>query len=120
APTASLRQRSLFRLGLLVYDTLAVGRNLGRHRGVGAAEMRRMAPGLGHPTPGVRYWECRTDDARLTLEAVREARRHGALVANHAEVVAISGEGRVSGARVRDHQTGQDLDVRARITVNAT
>src|SRR5439155_14190166 len=120
APTHSFRQRALFRLGLLVYDTLALGRNLGRHRGVDAAEMRRVAPGLGHPTPGARYWECRTDDARLTLEAVREASRHGALVANHAEVVAIAGQGRVRGARVRDHQTGQELDVPARITVNAT
>jgi glycerol-3-phosphate dehydrogenase len=120
APTASLRQRALFRLGLLVYDTLAVGRNLGRHRGVDAAEMHRMAPGLGHPAAGVRYWECRTDDARLTLEAVREAKRHGALVANHAEVVSLAGEGAVRGARVVDRLTGGELEVRARITVNAT
>ncbi len=120
APTTSFRQRALFRLGLLVYDTLAVGRNLGRHRGVDAAEMHRVAPGLGHPTPGVRYWECRTDDARLTLEAVREAKRHGALVANHAEVVSLVGQGRVDGALVLDHLTGERLDVRARITVNAT
>src|SRR5438034_470177 len=120
APTASLRQRALFRLGLLVYDTLAVGRNLGRHRGVGPAEMHRMAPGLGHPTAGVRYWECRTDDARLTLEAVREAKRHGALVANHAEVVSLAGEGAVSGARIVDRLTGGELEVRARVTVNAT
>ncbi|MDP9341246.1 MAG: glycerol-3-phosphate dehydrogenase/oxidase [Actinomycetota bacterium] len=120
APTSSSRQQFLFRLGLTVYDTLALGRNLGRHRAVDAAELHRVAPGLGRPTRGVRYWECRTDDARLTLEAVRAAKRHGALVANHAEVTALIGEGRVRGARVLDHQTDEHLDVQARITVNAT
>jgi glycerol-3-phosphate dehydrogenase len=120
APTGSLRQHALFRLGLAVYDTLAVGRNLGRHGAVDAAEMHRAAPGLGRPTRGVRYWECRTDDARLTLEAVRAAKRHGALIANHAEVVSLTGEVRVRGARMLDHLTGDHLEVRARITVNAT
>lgn len=118
-PGHSPRQRALFRIGLLVYDGLALGRNVGSSRFAGAREMARAAPGLGHPTGGVAYFECRTDDARLTLEVARTARAHGALVANHARVVDLIGEGRVRGARVVDELTGEPFDVLARVVANA-
>ncbi len=120
APTDTVLRRALFHLGLYVYDVLATGRNLGRHREVRADEMRVAAPGLGRPTRGVRYWECRTDDARLTVEVMRVAKGLGALVANHAAVESLIGDGRVRGARVVDTTTGERLDVRARMIVNAT
>jgi len=120
-PTRSLRQRALFRLGLLAYDVLAIGRNIGSNRLAGEEEIRRAAPGLGTPTSGVVYFECRTDDVRLTVEVAREAKRTGALMANHAAVEALmeGGGGRVRGARVVDGITGERFEVRARLTVNA-
>ncbi len=33
--------------------------------------------------------DCLTDDARLTLATVQSAQRHGALIANHAEVCGL-------------------------------
>ena len=119
-PTRTRVQRHFFRLGLVAYDVLAFGRNIGRDRYAGASEIARAVPGLGRPRPGVLYHECRTDDARLTLEVARTARAYGALVANHAEVTGLlSSEGRVQGARVLDGIGGESLDVRARLTVNA-
>jgi glycerol-3-phosphate dehydrogenase len=41
-------------------------------------------------------------------------------VATRAEVVGVLGSGRVTGAQVRDRLTGADLDIGARLTVNAT
>jgi glycerol-3-phosphate dehydrogenase len=119
APLRHFGTRLQWRLGLLIYDTLALGRNIGRHRPTTEQEVRAAIPGLGRPSRGLRYWECRTDDARLTLEVARTAAATGALVANHAEVVGVLGDGRVTGARVVDRTTGESLDVRARITVNA-
>jgi glycerol-3-phosphate dehydrogenase len=75
---------------------------------------------MEHAGGGLVYHECTTDDARLTLEVARAAAAHGALVANHARVEALLGEGRVAGARVRDELTGETLEIRARTTVNAT
>ncbi|MFN2590902.1 MAG: FAD-dependent oxidoreductase [Actinomycetota bacterium] len=120
APLPHALTRMQWRAGLALYDTLALWRNIGRHRGVSPNEVRQAVPGLVRPAPGLRYFECRTDDARLTLEVVRAAAAHGASVANHAEVVGIVGDGRVSGAVVADRVAGESLKVRAKVTVNAT
>jgi glycerol-3-phosphate dehydrogenase len=119
-PMPKRRVRLWFRVGFGIYDSLAVGRNIAQHRGVDPDEMKRAVPGLGRPTKGLVYHECRTDDARLTLEVARTASSLGALVANHAEVTGLLGDGRVNGARVADRTTGESAEVRARITVNAT
>src|SRR4029077_16039141 len=77
-------------------------------------------PGLGEPSRGFRYFECQTDDARLTIEVARAAHAAGARLANHARVTGLLGEGRVTGATVTDETTGQAFEVRARAVVNAT
>ncbi len=110
-------------LGLTMYDALALFRNVGRHerltpRGALAIEPRLRAAML---TGAARYWDARTDDARLTLSTVLSARDAGARVVNHAAVTALLREGdRVTGARVTDDETGAVIDVRARVVVNAT
>ena len=115
-PRTDLALRAAFTL----YDLLAAGVNVARHRRVGADELRRIAPGLAHRGGGIVSHECTTDDARLTLEVARAGAAHGALVANHARVEGLLGEGRVAGARVRDVPSGETLEIRARTTVNAT
>jgi glycerol-3-phosphate dehydrogenase len=118
-PVEALHHRAYRRLGLTVYDALAAGRNVHWHRGVDFEEMCRVAPGLGRPTRGFAYHECRTDDARLTVEVARMAAGFGALVANHAEVLGLLGSGRVRGASVCDRVSGSVFEVRARLVVNA-
>jgi glycerol-3-phosphate dehydrogenase len=114
------RTGAVLRTGLGVYDVLAAGVNIARHRRADAGELATWAAGMEHDGGGLVYHECTTDDARLTLEVARAAAAHGALVANHARVEALLGEGRVAGARVRDELTGETLEIRARTTVNAT
>jgi glycerol-3-phosphate dehydrogenase len=66
------------------------------------------------------YYDCRTDDARLTLGIVRTAAAHGAVVANGLRVVGITkgADGKVTGVRV--DADGTELEIRARVIVNAT
>lgn len=111
--------RLMFGTGLTIYDLLGTGRNVMRHRWVQSDEAAALVPGLARSTGGFVYWDCRTDDARLTLEVARQAAAFGALVANHAEVTELLGDGRVRGARVADRMTGETMEVRARVTVNA-
>ena len=59
------------------------------------------------------------DDARLTIEVARAAQLAGARLANHARVIELLGDGRVTGAVVADEMTGQRFEVRARAVVNA-
>ena len=115
----SARRRATYRAGLTVYEALAAGRNIGYHHGVGADQVAAAIPGLGRPVRGVRYFECQTDDARLTIEVARTAHAYGARLANHARVTALLGQGRVTGAAVTDELTGERFEVRARAVVNA-
>ncbi len=115
-----LRRRLTYRAGLTVYEALAAGRNIGYHRAASADQVASAIPGLGERTRGVRYFECQTDDARLTIEVARTAHAYGARLANHARVTALLGAGRVTGAAVTDELTGERLEVRARVVVNAT
>jgi glycerol-3-phosphate dehydrogenase len=116
----SSRAKALYGIGLTGYDLLAAGRNIGVHHRVTAHQVRNAVPGFGGESGGYRYFECQTDDARLTVEVARTAHAFGAVIANHAEVTALLGDGRVTGAAVTDTLTGEQLDVRARVTVNAT
>jgi glycerol-3-phosphate dehydrogenase len=115
----SRRRRLTYRAGLTAYEALAAGRNIGYHQGVSAEQVAAAIPGLEGRTRGVRYFECQTDDARLTIEVARAAYAAGAQLANHARVTALLGAGRVAGAAVTDELTGQRFEVRARAVVNA-
>jgi glycerol-3-phosphate dehydrogenase len=115
----SLGSRAFYQLGLTAYDVLAAGRNVGFHRPVNAEQMRAAVPGLGGRSRGYRYFECQTDDAKLTIEVARTAQAFGAALANHARAVELLGGARVTGAAVVDELTGQRFDVRARAVVNA-
>jgi glycerol-3-phosphate dehydrogenase len=64
------------------------------------------------------YYDARADDARLCLTVARTAAAHGAVVVNGATVVGFHKDGeRIDGAHVA--VDGQELDVRARVVVNA-
>jgi len=117
---ADWRRRARYRAGLTGYEMLAAGRNIGYHKAVSAGQVAEAIPGFGGRSRGVRYFECQTDDARLTIEVARAAHAAGAVLANHARVTGLLGDGRVTGAAVTDEITGQGFEVRARAVVNAT
>jgi glycerol-3-phosphate dehydrogenase len=66
------------------------------------------------------YYECLTDDARLVLENLKSAAALGAVIANYAPVTRlITDAGRLTAAVVKDAVSGGELEVRAKIIVNA-
>lgn len=109
--------------GLLLYDALALFRNVERHRrlsrsAVLACEPKLRSEGL---VGGARYFDAATNDARLTLANAVGAMEAGAVVLNHASVTAVTNEdGRIIGATVRDELRQTLVDVRAKVVVNAT
>ena len=86
--------------GLWAYDLLAGLRNVQRHRMLSARATRAAEPALR--TAGLRgagrYWDCRTDDARLVLETILAAVDAGAVAISYARVTAFVKEaGRIIG-----------------------
>ena len=111
------------RAGLTLYDALSLFRNYERHRNLSAKavlaeEPKLRASDLGG---GVHYYDAATDDARLTLANVVDARDLGAVVANH---VALTGAAPSSDglqvSRTEDALTGERMEIRSRVVVNAT
>jgi glycerol-3-phosphate dehydrogenase len=112
------------RLGLLTYDALAGFRNVERHRILSAKELAAEEPALlsEGARGGAAYYDCATDDARLTLENALAARDSGAAVMNYVEVSALDNDssGRLAAARLRDRVDARETLLRARSFVNAS
>ena len=110
--------------GLMVYDALALFRNLGgNHRRLVADEVLELEPAIRRDglRGGARYFDASTNDVRLTLANVRAAVDEGATAMNHAEVRILRRAGaHVTGAHIVDRITGRAVDVTARAVVNAT
>jgi glycerol-3-phosphate dehydrogenase len=108
--------------GLALYDALALFRNVGRHRQLGARGVIAREPALRPDglRGGALYFDAATDDARLTLANALGAAAAGACVLNYAEVRALISNGAVSGATLTDRIGNRDIVVRATVVVNAT
>jgi len=110
--------------GLMVYDALALFRNLGgNHRRLVPDDVLELEPAVRRDglRGGARYFDASTNDVRLTLANVRAAVDEGATAMNHAEVRMLRRAGsHVTGAHVIDRITGKGVDVTARTVVNAT
>ncbi len=109
-------------IGLKMYDWLA---------GVKAEDQRRMltkVQTLKHEPlllkddvkGGAIYAEYRTDDARLTIEIIKTAVRHGATVLSYAKVKDfIYDNGVISCVKVDDQLTRESFAIQATVVVNA-
>ncbi len=112
-------------MGLWLYDALALFRVPKIHRamrenGVLAREPELKKEGL---VGGLHYYDCSTDDGRLTLENILDAISLGAVCVNHASVDSLikSTDGkRIIGAGVTDGVSGKSVEVRARMVIVAT
>jgi glycerol-3-phosphate dehydrogenase len=110
--------------GMWLYDGLALFRSPKRHRTLNPSEVAKEEPLLkqeglqGAPL----YYDCSTDDARLTLETVIDATQNGAVVATWARVDALvkNDQGRIAGVVVKNARDGSLKEVNAHAVINAT
>ena len=112
--------------GLALYDAMAMAgkydMGLPRHRHLFRRHVRRIAPDFKADAlaGAIRYYDAQVDDARLVMTVARTAAAHGALCATRTQVTGFLREGeRVTGVRATDLESGRELEVRARVVVNA-
>jgi glycerol-3-phosphate dehydrogenase len=113
--------------GLTLYDALAsvssTASGVPRHKHLTKRQVLRLVASLRKDAlvGAVEYYDAQVDDARHTMFLVRTAVAYGALAANRSRVTGFIRQGEcVTGVRVRDLQTGQELDIRAKQVLNAT
>jgi glycerol-3-phosphate dehydrogenase len=113
--------------GVALYDAMSYssghGRGLPPHRHLTRRHALRIAPSLKKDAlvGAIQYYDAQVDDARLVTTLVRSAASFGAHVANRTRVIGFLREGeRVTGAVVRDEESGEQFEVKAAQVVNAT
>ncbi|HEX5928706.1 MAG TPA: glycerol-3-phosphate dehydrogenase/oxidase [Solirubrobacterales bacterium] len=130
-------------LGLNMYDVMAttrVGRSRrelrsskeededfywspDRHRTIDRDEVLQLVPALAarDPNDAYMFYDCQTDDVRLTLTILGEAERFGAVMLNGAEVTEVlTTDGRATGVACVESESGERIEVGADHVVNAT
>lgn len=109
-------------VGLAVYDRLAGVLKSERRvmlRAGRAAKQEPLLNGEGLKGAGL-YYEYRSDDARLTVEVLKTANKHGALAVNYMQAADfLYYKSKVCGVKAIDRFTGLEVEIRAKKVVNA-
>lgn len=111
------------RLGMTIYEWLAgVKRSekhivLSKEQTIAAEPLLRKDNLLG----GILFYEYRTDDARLTIEIMKEAVDRGAVVLNYMKANSFTyTNGKISGVVCEDQFSKQRIEIKGNYVVNAT
>lgn len=126
------RGKIALRAGFLLDRVVAMGRNRGvsashrlpAGRVVSKGNAIQQYPGLRRQgLTGAAVWHdyVMTEPDRLTFSFALAAVEHGATLANHVEAATVVKDGgRVSGVTARDRLSDRQLDIAAKVVVNAT
>jgi glycerol-3-phosphate dehydrogenase len=110
-------------MAISVYDFLANVPSKDRKKALSKEATLKVEPLLNRDLlkSGVAYSEYRTDDARLTIELIKAARREGAEAINYLKVEAfkLSVTGNISGVVAQDELTGTNHCFMAKHVVSA-
>src|SRR6202522_2776226 len=100
--------------GLVLYDAMeGTRRPVPHHRHLTTKGALRRAPALrpDRLAGAMMYYDAQVDDARYTVTVARTAALHGATVVTRDSAVSLLRDGeRVTGARVRDEESGRTFD----------
>ncbi len=117
--------RWMFQLGLTIYDWMAGQR--GQRHYFPANEFLMLAPNIGRADlqGGLCYVDAKTDDARLVLRVLQEARSLGGVAINYLAAQQLlrvddKADGAVNGVQLKDVVSGQTHAVHAKVVINAT
>ncbi len=109
-------------IGLRVYDFLAGVKSSERRKMLSSQETLQKEPLIKQDglKGGGYYVEYRTDDARLTIEVIKEAVERGAHAVNYAKAVDFIYEnGTLKGVKVKDTISGKEYQIMAHKVINA-
>lgn len=115
------------RIGMMLYEWLAGVKKSERHKVLNKEETILTEPLLQKDKllGSVLFYEYRTDDARLTIEVMKEAVERGAVIVNYTRAVGFIYENsdlkkKIIGCKVRDEFTQAEHEIKANYVVNAS
>ncbi len=109
--------------GLKLYDALAGRLSFGKSQYLSASEVQAAIPTINNKNlkGGIRYYDGQFDDARLALNIAQTCAAHGGTLLNYFKVSGlIKTNGKVTGVRAVDLESGKTYALQAKVVVNAT
>ncbi len=123
-PNYSWWEAPFYGIGMKVYDALAGQYGFGASKHLSLEETIDRIPTIETEGlhGGVIYHDGQFDDARLLVTMVQTAVEQGATVLSYARVTGLlkCEGGFVEGVAVRDEESGCEMEIRAKVVVNAT
>ncbi|MBU2510769.1 glycerol-3-phosphate dehydrogenase/oxidase [bacterium] len=116
----SLMKRLIVRAALLVYDIM--NGSLRKHT-FSSRDVVKLAPNIDKKnlTGGLLFHESLTDDSRLVLRVLQQAREEGGVAVNYCRVNGLIKEtDHVCGVKIEDINTGNRMEISAKQVINAT
>jgi len=122
-PVTQPLARYYYRFGMFLYDTLAGSSGIARAELLSAGETRERLPGIALESlkGAVAYSDAQFDDAALAIAMAQAIRHCGGLALNYAAVTRLLEDGgKISGIAVKDTESGEEWEMRAKVVINAT
>ncbi len=121
-PAYSYASLPYYGFGLKVYEWLSGKLSLGRSEILSANSTIEKLPGIRREglRGGILYHDGQFDDSRYAIALLRTLQDLGGTAINYVEAVGLlENNGKVSGIKGRDVETGAEFDVQAKSVINA-
>ena len=123
-PSYDWWESPFYGLGLKVYDVLAGKYGFGPSQILSREETLVRLPTIKPEglRGGIVYYDGQFDDSRLLINLAETAADQGAILLNYAPVTGLTkgADGFVDGVEAQDAESGQPLQARAKVVINAT
>ncbi|QEH37152.1 Aerobic glycerol-3-phosphate dehydrogenase [Aquisphaera giovannonii] len=123
-PNYAWWEAPFYGIGMKVYDLLAGRYGFGPSKVLSREQTLALLPTIRTDglRGGVQYFDGLFDDSRLLINLAQTAFEHGATVANYVRVDRLlkDAEGLIRGVVAQDLEAGAELELSARVVVNAT
>ncbi|HXU25667.1 MAG TPA: FAD-dependent oxidoreductase [Bacteroidia bacterium] len=111
------------RIGMGFYEWLAGVKKSELHKVLNIEQTIATEPLLRKDNllGGIIFYEYRTDDARLTIEVLKEAVNRGVQAINYTKAIGfIYSNEKIAGAKVADQLINEEYEIKAKYVINAT
>jgi glycerol-3-phosphate dehydrogenase len=113
-------------MGLSIYDKLADHNNYKDYEWLDHEELKKSEPEFDVSTTrgkgAGKYYDTSVNDARLTLESIKEGIYYGGIALNYMKAKSFvkNDGGKITGVNVHDELSGDKFKIKAKKVVNAT
>lgn len=110
--------------GLKVYEWLSGKLSFGRSQILSKEETIERLPTITQKDlkGGILYFDGQFNDARYAIALMRTLEDQGGFAINYLAATSLlhRGDGRVEGVRARDEESGEEMDIHAKVVISAT